>query len=456
MVSQLVLDRAAYEEQARLQRITEAWSAYYGHLPPPLKVKPGQVDDNVMLNFAAVIVDKGVSFLFGEDLDFEAMDDTGDQSLEACWDANKRMSLLQDMALNGAVCGHVFVKIIADGVIGLDGQRYPRLVNLDPATVFPVWDPDDYTHVLSYRIQWNAIDPDTGKPLTRRQRIVEDGAVWQIIDEVCRGDSRVWEQLSAATWPYPWPPLVDCQNLPAPNEFWGRSDLEEDVIAVNKAINFVMTNTARILRFHAHPKTWGCGFKADDLRIGVDETIILPNQNASLQNLEMTSDLGSSLELYKRLKEALHEISQVPEVATGKMDGVGALSGVALDILYQSLVEKTKKKRRRYGDMLTVLNGRLLEMMGRPVTRAVQIHWPNILPVNSNEEAQTGLLYEQLGVSRETILTRLGFDAELETEKRSEEAQQRAELGQNLLASFDQGGQDGGGQSGSTEPAPGS
>jgi len=180
----------------------------------------------------------------------------------------------------------------------------------------------------------------------------------------------------------------------------------------------VLSNLARIIRFHAHPKTWGRGFLADQLKVAVDETIVLPSPDAELHNLEMESDLSSSIAFYERLREALHEISRIPEVATGKLDRTGQLSGVALAILYQPLLEKTESKRRTYGDMLVELNRRLLALGGYGEENHTVIHWPELLPRDMLQERQAALLDEQLGVSRDTILTRLGYDAELEAQKR--------------------------------------
>src|ERR1051325_8479572 len=53
-----------------------------------------------------------------------------------------------------------------------------------------------------------------------------------------------------------------------------------------------------------------------EIKMDADNFLCLP-PGATLQNLEMDSDLSSSMELFKRLKEALHEIARVPELATG-------------------------------------------------------------------------------------------------------------------------------------------
>ncbi len=423
---------AALDEIARANRFKKAWDAYYGRFVKPLKVKSGQPDDNILVNFIRVVVDKGVSFLFGQDVGFELSETeetAAEKWLDACWRANRKQTLLQKLALNGAVCGHTFVKIVV-------GQSFPRLVVLDPATVTVRWDIDDIERVMSYRIQYPAVDPQTGKIIAVKQMIERNGQAWKITDQVSRSEGLTWEIVGEVDWSYEWPPIVDCQNLPAPNEYWGISDLEDDVLQLNHAINFVLSNLARIIRYHAHPKTWGRGFTANQLNIAVDETIVLPSSDAELKNLEMISDLSSSIAVYERLREALHEVTRVPEVATGKLDRVGTLSGVALNILYQPLLEKTETKRRTYGDLLVELNRRLLALGGFGENNKTVLHWPELLPGDPKAEAETAVLHQQLGVSQDTLLEKLGYDPELEAQKREVTTQS---LGEQLLTAFDRG-----------------
>jgi hypothetical protein len=289
---------------------------------------------------------------------------------------------------------------------------------LDPTTVVVSVAPDDHERVLSYRIQFPAVDPETGRPVVLRQLIVPDGGRWLIRDEKAYSGER-WLTVSETIWPYEFPPIVDCQNLPNPHDYWGISDLEDDVLRLNETINFVLSNLVRIVRYHAHPKTWGRGFRADQLDLSVDETIILPSPEAELRNLEMQSDLSSSIQLYLRLREAFHEIVRVPEIATGRVQGIGSLSGIALQILYQPLIEKTETKRRLYGDLLVELNRRLLAIGGFGDEHLTTLHWPELIPGDPEAEAKTLLLWQQLGASTDTILRRLGLDPETEREKRT-------------------------------------
>jgi hypothetical protein len=434
-----MVDVLGRDEQSRVEVFRTRWEAYYGKMPKPLKVEPGRIDDNVRLNYARMIVDKGVSFLFGKDVGFE-LDETAkttaEEWLTACWTANKKMTMLQNLALVGGVTGHAFVKIVT-------GSNLPRLVVLDPETVTVGLAPDDRNEILNYQIAYGAKDPKTGKPISVRQVIERDNSRpqggasrWHITDQIGDLERLSWTTINDEVWPYPFSPIVDSQNLPAPGEFWGTSDLEEDILEIVQAINFTASNTARIIRFHAHPKTWGRGFQAKDLKVGVDDTIILPNEKAELHNLEMQSDLASSLAMQDKLKQALCEISRVPEVAAGNLDRVGALSGLALQILYQPLLEKTETKRLLYGDLLTELNRRLLASGGLGDDLQTVVQWQEVLPKDPLQERQAAMIDRQLGVSDDTLLTRFGYSPDLERQKKQNAA---AALGEGILSSFDKG-----------------
>lgn len=432
-ILELLLSQIEEDDRARQAQIKRAWQSYWGRLPKQLKTRPGDIDDNVNVNFCRIIVDKGVSFLFGQNIEFEAdeiRETPAEEWLDNVWQINRKITFLQKVALNGAVAGHAFIKIVErpDGL--------PKLIALDPETVTVRYSVDDFEDVSAYIIRYPARDPKTDKPILFRETIEQDRGRWVIRDEVSNADGIAWRMTSETIWNYDFAPVLDCQNLPVPNEYWGASDLEEDIIQLQRSINFILSNLARIIRYHAHPKTWGRGFSAKDLRIGVDETIIFPSTDAELRNLEMQSDLASSIELYKCLREALHEVSRIPEVATGKVESSGLLSGVALQILYQPLLEKTETKRRTYGDMLVELNRRLLAIGGFGDGIITTIHWLKLLPVDPMQERQAALIDQQLGVSRDTLLQRLGYDSDLEKQKRTVE---EGELGERLLTAFDRG-----------------
>ena len=91
------------------------------------------------------------------------------------------------------------------------------------------------------------------------------------------------------------------------------------------------------------------------------------------------------------LKEALHEITRVPESTGSRLDGLGRLSGTALRILYRPLLDKTMTKRLLYGELIAEVSRRALAIAAEKLAPglkgarlAVRLHWPEPLP----EEAQ--------------------------------------------------------------------
>lgn len=411
------LEAIAEDERKRQAQYKAAWTAYKGELPDALTVKAGQANDNVKVSKARVIVDTAVSFLFGQDITFE-LDATrttpAEEWLDACWQANRKMTTLYELGINGAVCGHPWLKIARpDPLI----SEYPRLIVLDPANVTCTWHSEDIRRVLEYRIQWDAIDEMTRKPITRRQVIRQEGLAWVIRDYVMRSDwsTSRWKLIAEETWPWSWPPILDCQNIIVPNEYYGEPDIPDDIINLNKSINFNMSNAARIIKFQAHQMRWGKGFRADELTAGPDEMPVIDSETAEINVIPPVTEMTGVDTFGRRLEEAIHEASRTPAIATGKLENTGQLSGVALQILYGPLVQKTEAKRRTYGDMLVELNRRLLEMGGYGADNRPSIVWPEILPVDMQAERQSLTQDAALGiVSKETLATKLGYDWELE------------------------------------------
>lgn len=433
LIAEMLIREAAQQRAAALERYQQAWAAYVGNMPDVLRVEPGKPNDNTKVNYVRTVVDKSVASLFGQGLTFDLDADSKERTpaeawLDECLRVNKGALLFQKMGINGAIYGHPFLKI-------QPGSPFPRLVNLPPEYVTVIGDPDDIERVNAYIVEYTVVDLD-GKQRDNRQTVAkDDGGRWRVLDET-RGQSGPWIVTQEIVWPYDWPPVIDCQNMPSPNEYYGLPDVGADVVALNRSINFVLSNVQRIIRFHAHPKPVAKGVTAQQISVAPDELIILNNPDAELYNLEMASDLSSSIEYFKQLRGALHEVTRTPEVASGKLETAGQLSGVALRILYGPLEEKTNAKRLTYGDMLTELCRRLLEMGGWGNQNLVAIQWPAIVPANEMEERQVALMDEQLGVSKATLLARMGYDADEEAGKRETEG---ADVGEVALRAFDRG-----------------
>ena len=60
------------QDESRILNIRRAWDAYCGNFQNSLKIdRQSKADDNIKENRCRSIVDKGVSFLFGQDISFD-------------------------------------------------------------------------------------------------------------------------------------------------------------------------------------------------------------------------------------------------------------------------------------------------------------------------------------------------------------------------------------------------
>lgn len=437
-----LLEATAEADRRRWQRIHRAWQIYRGDQPKPLRVLPGEPDDNIRLNLSGLVVDTGVDALFGQDIrievmDGESVDDDATAYIHGVLDRNREMLLFQLAATNGAVAGQSALRILPVPE-GAPVGSLPRVIAVDPEMLRVVWSPDDVGVVEAYVLQWLAVD-ERGKTYGKRQVIQRDGSEWQIIDQESRdaqGAKWVTVPDGVTRWRFPWAPIIDTQNLPEPNAYWGRPDLTEDVLETQLAINRVLSNAARVQRIHGHPKVVAKGVGDGDLDVGPDEAIVLPDTDSEVSLLEPKATVADHIELFKTVKSALHEISRVPEITAGKLDNVGQLSGLALKILYGPLVRKTEVKRRLYGAMVTELASRLMDMGGLGYPENVEIRWPEIIPDDPIMEATAAEALQRAGVSVATTIGEMGYDPELEAEQR---AQDQTNIGAALLTAFDRG-----------------
>lgn len=402
-------------DAAEIERQTSGVKAlaYYDGAQPSgiLKVKEDGIDDNVSTNYAQTIVDKGTSFLFGSDLKIDVGTE-GDRLLSEVWPEDSRAVDLVDLATNGGIFGHAWLKIaIAEAV--------PQIHVLDPLNMSASWDKGDYKQVTRYRNQFNTED-ENGTPIIWREDTIRVTGGWQIIESASRPDSRNWQEVRRISWPYPFAPIIECKNLPKPNEFYGKPDLSRNVLAICFYIARVDSLINKIIRAHASPKPFAKGLQKQNLEMGTDGMLFLPDKESEIKLLEMSGDLNGALSFRKQLRESLAEVSHVPEVASGKLEGIGTLSGLALKLLYGPLLDRTVTKRRLYGKLVKDVVRAILTIAGtRP--GEIALHWPNPMPADETEMVNNASVKKEIGVSTDTLLSEMGYDPQAERTKRQAE-----------------------------------
>lgn len=430
-----VLDElAAGEVATRTAAIDAAWAYYRGEHRKALKIRKGHVDDNVIVNLARKVVNQSVAMLYGglPTFDLPGDDDTT-QALEAelagIWEHNNAEILLSNLAVSGALAGHVFVKVMPE-----ESERRVRFVVQNPRYCTVFWRPDDMQAVVCYRIQW-------AQGRTKyRQDVVADGERW-LIRDLRRDETSNWILTGESVWPWPFAPLVDWQNLPNPEGYYGEPDLSN--AGLNDAVNFVASNINRILTHHAHPKTMGFGLQANQIQeTAVDGFWAIPNGEARIENLEMQSDLASSMAYLEFLQAAMFREHQSVDLTSLK-DRIGRLTNFGLRVLFKDSLDKGRTKRVLYGNGLCEVSARALRLLGLSEDMPT-IRWPDPLPNNDTE--QVGVQVQEIGVgtlSRQTAAEDRGRDWERESGRMAEEHEaEQGQLAQLLLKAQRQMDQD--------------
>lgn len=433
----------------RLHKQQELYDYYSGAQRRQMKVKVGQADDNLTLNYVDLVVERSLSMLLGGGVQFD-LGSEGDESspeqqyIDNIWRANRGDILLHRAAQYAGVFGTGYMKIIPDG-IEYQGELYPRLVPLDPRWMQIHTAVEDMDRIRAYDMRYNVQDGD--EEIARRElteHVPSEGEggsdMWLIIRYMAsRHTSGKWQEIDRQEWAYDFPPIEHWQNLPMPGSVYGKSDIG-NIIELQDRINFVSSNISRIIRYHAHPKTWGRqAGNMTKASWGPDEMIIYNSPDAMIENLEMQSDLNSSQQYLLSLRQSLFDISRTVDISS-MADKLGALTNFGLRVLYTDSLAKLHTKQSLFGEALEKLNHRMLVIGEFTDTSPGKVLWPDNMPRDSKADLEADQLELATGtVSKQTIATENGRDWEQEQERLSEEQAAGGNIGNALIEAFNRG-----------------
>lgn len=390
---------------------------------------------HLTFNYARTLLRKTVSYMFGApvgvsipaDTAAEANANIAEQQLIAWRDALGLTTLDAALATDALVLGDAAMKITWNAPVAM-----PSIVPVHPGALTVHTAPDNPRAVQTLHHLYQCtpaqlhtqfgIRLDTGidqhKPLPTLEewtdttfRVLTDG---QVVVDIPN--------------PYGAIPYVIIANDPAPNQFWGQSDLE-DLIPVCTELNTRMSVLSQILELSGSPITVLEGVDGTEgIRIGPGAKWELP-EGARAYLLDLLQ--GGAAEVHLRYVEVLfrmlHDLSETPRTAFG--DGGRDLSGAALEVEIQPLVQRIQRKRRQWDAALTRRNQLLINLM------AQHLHldttgfgtptniWPPILPSDTETAVRTTVQRVQNGLmSRRSAMHALGeTDPEAELNRMASE-----------------------------------
>jgi hypothetical protein len=161
--------------------------------------------------------------------------------------------------------------------------------------------------------------------------------------------------------PYGFIPIIHVKNRPNSASYYGKSD-SNDILKVNKVYNELMQQLKAVIDYHVTPTTVITGASAKSLKKGLGQIWSGLPAEANVFNLGLDVDLSATTTFIKDLKVSMHELSDVPENALGKIQAISNTSGTALQITYFPLMQQANMKAITYGDGITKINAMIFKI----------------------------------------------------------------------------------------------
>lgn len=411
------------EERRLLAEVFERAEKYYeGRQPKPLSVDEDGIDDNIIVNLTKQAVDRTLSFLFPSP--FRLVTDPArenspeEQYLNDTLNTNGGPVFWDGVAYNGALAGHNFVRILPPDPDNERNPDFPRLVNYVPGSVIAYWKADDKERVLWYEVRWTALGDNYLQDIRRS----DDGNSWVIETFLQRKGTGRFEPMGGPeVWPYRLSPIVDWPHIPMTNRFYGKGEVTGDQTQLNDSINRTISDMSRILRFHAFPKTVGIGINSEDIQeTAIDGFWTTENPEANIFNLEMRSDLASSMNMLQYLSDA-HLAQARVVIMRGTVKDFQRVTNTGIRAVFLDMIAKNQLLRASYGEAIQRIAQRILLLGGYSPIRP-DVMWPDPLPTDDTEAINTLAIERNLNiVSHETASKKRGYDWEEEKSQQEDE-----------------------------------
>jgi len=155
--------------------------------------------------------------------------------------------------------------------------------------------------------------------------------------------------------------------------------------------------------------------------VGPGQMWLTTNPDATIESFGGDNAAPSEDAHINEVRQAIDKISGVSPIAAGLIrDRIGNLtSAVALKITLIALLARTDKRRTSLTATLNLLARRIFETFDAagilpttPLERGIDINWPSALPENTAERLAEAKSKLDLGISRATVLTELGYAEE--------------------------------------------
>lgn len=305
-------------------------------------------EKRLTFNYTKVFIDKVTSYLMsGVNFAVDAVEDSDEararaQKAEAAlyrvYQENNLEQLDFETEIDCAILGDACYKVIWD-----QGTKRVRITAPDVQGIYAWWLGDDTSTVWKVASRYSLSAEEIEflyqvKPAGKTATIVE---VWTDSEFELYLDSALIEKKPN---PYGFIPFIIYPNLKEPKKFWGISDLTQ-IMEAQRELNRAMSQLSRILELSGNPiAVLENVEESEDIAVRPGAVWNIPEDaKAYLLDLLQGGGVRLHIDYINVLYRILHDVSESPRAAFGGTDR--DLSGVALEIELQPLLQKVRRKR---------------------------------------------------------------------------------------------------------------
>ena len=305
-------------------------------------------EKRLTFNYAKVVIDKVTSYLMsGANFAVDPVEDSDEargraQKAEAAlyhvYQDNGLEQLDFETEIDCAILGDACYKVIWD-----QETKSVRVTAPDIQGIHVWRTGDDASRAWRVASKYN-LAADEAEVL---YQVAPKGKTASVIELWTAREFELWlddTQLEKKPNPYGFIPLVIYPNLREPKRFWGISDLTQ-LMEPQREFNRAMSQLSRILELSGNPiAVLENVEESEDIAVKPGAVWNVPEDaKAYLLDLLQGGGVRLHIDYINLLYRTLHDVSESPRAAFGGTER--DLSGVALEIELQPLLQKVRRKR---------------------------------------------------------------------------------------------------------------
>jgi hypothetical protein len=440
-----IVSQLAKADMERMKGYKNLLDFYYGR---QWDGKGRRNERRLTFNYAKVFIEKITSYLMaGVNFAVDPADASekakasarrAESALNKVYNENHLEQLDMETEIDGAVLGDACYKVIWD-----EAEKQVLVTAPDVQGIYAWCKGDDTSRLwrIASRYQLSREEVAYIYGIKSANKTAVFTEIWTEQDFELHMDNVL---LEAKPNPYGFIPFVIFPNLREPKKFWGVSDLLQ-IMESQRELNRAMSQLSRILELSGNPiAVLENVEESQDIAVRPGAVWNIP-EDAKAYLLDLLQGGGVNLHInyIDLIYRALHDLSESPRSAFGGVEKT--MSGVALELELQPLLQKVRRKRIIRTAAYNRRNGMILKLLekfggwdfgGIPNGGRLRVVWGTVLPNDMESRVNSEQVMVQTGIhSRRTAMGEVGVnDPDYEFRKWLEERESILKMNKELNA----------------------